>query len=540
MSNTMAKVSIAVPMQKLITFFNNELTHGVTKKNKIIGIGVAATMTLIYFVQDWALRPPKNLRHIPYLGYFSVIKSLYTNDSFFKRAHKVNLPFLNNDNNLGVYLEPGMLGWEVNISDPEDAKLVLMKHEIFPKIDIREANVGNFFAKFLGGPSVLNLSSNQWKTQRMIINPAFRRSSPITLFGEVAKEMFVCMETMDETVNVSDLLLRYTLDAIGRAAFDYNFNTLSNESDNEWLETYKHIIIGLRDIKFFVFPSLDKHLLWLFPQRRRIHKKLDRLKEMLDEVIEYKRTLLKEGIVYNSHLEENEKDVLTLLIESQSTGKEMITDEELKSNLRLFFFAGQSTSASVLSFALHELSKHPEVQQKAREEAITILGDEPMDVIPTMEDTKKMVYINQVLKETLRLHCPAPRVLTRTVAEDTILPSGTFVPEGSHLTVNIYNLHHRNKHWKDSNEFNPDRFASNGDGIRGSGEGVAWSPFGNGARQCIGMNFTLNEQRVLLSMMLKKFTWSAPKHAENSEQMPTAGFPIVSPVDLEITFHKRY
>ncbi|CAO3644063.1 unnamed protein product [Mucor hiemalis] len=158
---------------------------------------------------------------------------------------------------------------------------------------------------------------------------------------------------------------------------------------------------------------------------------------MLDEVIENKRNLLKEGIVYNSNLLENEKDELTLMIESESIGEGLLTDEELKSNLRVFFFAGQSTTTSALSFALYELGKHPEFQQKAREEAISILGEEPTDVIPTMEDTKKMVYINQVLKETLRLHDPVPRVFTRTATEDTILSCGSLVPKGAHVAVNF-------------------------------------------------------------------------------------------------------
>ncbi|CAO3644060.1 unnamed protein product [Mucor hiemalis] len=170
-------------------------------------------MTLIYIIQDWALKPPRNLRHMPYVGYYSVIKSLSFNESFFERAHRVNLPLLNNNNKLAVYTEPGGLGWEVNVSDPEDAKRVLMKH------DILEADVGNILSKFIGGPNLLNISGNEWKIQRMIANPAFRRASPINLFGEVAKEMFVAMETMGETFNISDLLMRYTLDVIGRAAF---------------------------------------------------------------------------------------------------------------------------------------------------------------------------------------------------------------------------------------------------------------------------------------------------------------------------------
>lgn len=44
---------------------------------------------------------------------------------------------------------------------------------------------------------------------------------------------------------------------------------------------------------------------------------------------------------------------------------------------------------------------HPEIQQRAREEAISILGDEPEDVLPTVADTKNMTYINQIIKEVL-------------------------------------------------------------------------------------------------------------------------------------------
>jgi cholesterol 24(S)-hydroxylase len=131
------------------------------------------------------------------------------------------------------------------------------------------------------------------------------------------------------------------------------------------------------------------------------------------------------------------------------------------------------------------------------------LGDEPKDVLPSVEETKKMTYINQVMKETLRINDPAPRVVPRLVTEDTVLPSGLFVPKGSLVTVNIFNLHHSEKVWKNSNQFNPDRFTEDGEASREAGEGMTWIPFGNGARQCLGMNFSLNEQRVLLSMLCK-------------------------------------
>lgn len=58
-----------------------------------------------------------------------------------------------------------------------------------------------------------------WKSQRKVTNPAFRRSMPVKLFGKSTQEMFVAMDDMGETVNVSKLMRRYTLDVIGKAGF---------------------------------------------------------------------------------------------------------------------------------------------------------------------------------------------------------------------------------------------------------------------------------------------------------------------------------
>jgi cytochrome P450 len=81
--------------------------------------------------------------------------------------------------------------------------------------------------------------------------------------------------------------------------------------------------------------------------------------------------------------------------------------------------------------------------------------------------------------------------------------SGIHIPKGATVTVNIYDLHHSEKLWKDPFVFDPERFAEDGEGTREAGEGISWIPFGTGARQCIGMNFSLTEQRVFLSMLCK-------------------------------------
>jgi cytochrome P450 len=77
-----------------------------------------------------------------------------------------------------------------------------------------------------------------------------------------------------------------------------------------------------------------------------------------------------------------------------------------------------------------------------------------------------------------------------------------FIPKGTILHPNMHDMHHYEKAWRDPFAFNPDRFEDS-DSNKSNIEGFTWSPFGNGARKCIGMNFSLTEQRVLLSMLCK-------------------------------------
>lgn len=90
---------------------------------------------------------------------------------------------------------------------------------MFPKCDFNIGNEQGFLNKFIAGPNVLIISGDHWKSQRKVINPAFRRSMPMKLFGQLTQELFATIQVLGGTVDVSDLMMRCTLDAIGRAGF---------------------------------------------------------------------------------------------------------------------------------------------------------------------------------------------------------------------------------------------------------------------------------------------------------------------------------
>lgn len=64
-----------------------------------------------------------------------------------------------------------------------------------------------------------------------------------------------------------------------------------------------------------------------------------------------------------------------------------------------FFFAGHDTTSDALAFAIAQMGRNKEIQERARAEMIAVLGDQPEDVLATVEDTKKMKYLDAIIKE---------------------------------------------------------------------------------------------------------------------------------------------
>ncbi|KAI8982296.1 cytochrome P450 [Mycotypha africana] len=535
---TIAIKNIAVAANLVRDAIVKTLQTTATKKQKAIGI-VAAILVSCYIIRDRILKPPKSLRHLRYEGFFQVLKSIFNNESYWDRAHRSILPIINKEDENGLYVRPGTNGWEVHVTNPAAAKLILYKHDKFPKREIQEKNkTTTLLPKFVvGGRNIVFLNHQEWKAQRKIVNPAFHRSAPVKLFGELTVELFRVMDKMNEdTIDVGDIMQRLTLDVIGKAGFGFDFHAIS-QKDNKWVKTYNSVISGIQDPLYAIFPILDRKFLWLLPKRRKVHEDLNRFLKMLEEVIEVKKMAIKNGDTQNKDLEENEKDLLTLMIESINRGEGVMTDTELKSNLSLFFLAGHDTTSNTLSFVIYYLAKNPEIQQRAREEAEEILGKGPGDVLPTLEQTKAATYIDHVMKETLRINGPVTQIF-RTSTEDTVL-SGQFIPKKTEIVVDIFNIQHSEKVWKDADEFNPDRFAEGGEGDLATREGLAWLPFGGGARQCIGINFSLTEQRVFLLMLLRKFTWSLPENSKHKNNVISKGI-IIGPDQLYVIFKNRY
>ncbi|KAI8342010.1 cytochrome P450 [Chlamydoabsidia padenii] len=526
-------------IQALVLNVNSRLALP-RSRNNVLSIGAALSLVLAYWAVDRVVRPPKKLRHIPYINFFQYLYMMMIQRKPLAEVSKALIvPLVSNPASQSIYLRPDRLGWMLHIANPVAAKKFFLKTDVFGKADL-SAQKGSLLHDFLGENNILMATQKEeWKKHRKLVNPAFHKSKPVKLFATLGHKTFKVLDSSNEQpVDIGRLMERYTLEVIGAAGFGFDFDSILDEN-NKWVETYYHIKSGVNDPLFFFFPLLDQKFLWLFPERRRKHEALQRFLGMLDDVIEKKRRYLqsKEGKMDES--EDVEKDLLTLMLEGELSGEGVLTNEELKSNLNVFFIAGHDTTANALSFAIHALARDPVLQQQARDEVISVLGDAPENIFPTSEDTKQLDLLNRIIKENLRLHGPAVVGTPRKLRQDTEV-AGFYVPKDTPVTVNIYDLHHNPTLWDDPETFDPSRFADGGESDQKAGGGMSYAPFYNGQRMCIGMQFSLDEQRVMLSCLLRKYEWYLPENSEHKDRVITGNVGLLTPVNLKVIFKRRY
>ncbi len=175
-----------------------------------------------------------------------------------------------------------------------------------------------------------------------------------------------------------------------------------------------------------------------------------------------------------------------------------MTDDLIRDQLLTMLIAGHDTSTALLAWVLYLLGVHDEARQAVVAEVDAVIG--AGDAPPTVEQINRLEFLDQVIKETLRLYPPI-HVGNRRMPQEQGL-CGYHVREGTRVMYSIYLSHRDPEHWREPDAFCPARFA------RGSEEKVppfTYVPFGGGPRNCIGAAFAQVEARTVLARLFQRF-----------------------------------
>jgi cytochrome P450 len=150
------------------------------------------------------------------------------------------------------------------------------------------------------------------------------------------------------------------------------------------------------------------------------------------------------------------QDLLDFFFEQGNPDGSELTNEQAQDVVMNFLIAGRDTSAQTLSWLFWELAKHPDVEEKLREEAFRVLGQ---DGVATYESLKDLKYTNAVLNEALRLHPNVPMGRKFVLTDDVLPGTGTKVYAGNNVAYCSWAMGRLESLWgKDAKEFQPERW----------------------------------------------------------------------------------
>lgn len=221
------------------------------------------------------------------------------------------------------------------------------------------------------------------------------------------------------------------------------------------------------------------------------------------------------------------QDLFSLLCQATDEEGKGYTDQEIVDHMIFLMMAAHDTTTSTLTSITYALAKHPEWQARLLEEVNT-LGDGDL----TNADLDNMTETDWVIKEALRMYPPLSTLpkFSNTAFEF----EGHLIPAGAMVMTYPIHTHYMDEYWDKPYKFDPARFSPKR--AEHKRHAYSWVPFSGGAHMCIGLHFANMQIKLVLSEMLKNYSWQI----EEGYEMPVQQSPISKPRDnLPITLKAR-
>nr|QIS60145.1 cytochrome P450 302A1 [Pardosa pseudoannulata] len=277
-------------------------------------------------------------------------------------------------------------------------------------------------------------------------------------------------------LDIQPLLFRWALECIGVVTLNRRLGCLTENGNKEVLDLVK----AVHNTHEAVFATENSPLKYK-ENYRMLTESQDYLSTVVEKYFEEATGEIRNG--------KHEDSVLARMMDTDASKKDLFT------MILDMFLAGIDTTAYALAFALYNLARNREVQDKLREELRTALPEKHSRL---SEKRCRMPYLQLVIKETLRVN-PIAIGTGRILPCDTVL-GGYKVPAKTMIILQHQVASKLDKYFEDPDRFYPERWTQP--------VPLVSSPFGYGPRLCIGSRIARKEMQLAIARIVRNFLLS--------------------------------
>lgn len=396
----------------------------------------------------------------------------------------------------------------VVITSPEAAREVLRTHDQF--LSNRGSNNSiNSFNHQERSLVWLPSSSARWKLWRklsatLLFSPQRMEATKDLRMKKVKDLLSFMSESSErkEAVDISRALFTTTLNIISSLLFSVDLGSYDRLKElNGFQDTVTGVMeaIGNPDAANY-FPFL--RFFDLQGNSKKVKDNIERLFRVFRGFIDAK---IAEKTLRSNPKDVTDGDFLDALLHLTEGDEAEFNTNDIEHFLSDLFTAGTDTSSSTVEWAMAELLSNPKTMEKAQAEIDHVIGQK---CIVQESDISELPYLQAVVKETFRLHPPAPLLVPRK-AESDVEVLGYMVRKDTQVLINVWAIGRDPSVWENPSQFEPERFL--GKEIDVKGRDYELTPFGGGRRICPGLPLAVKTVNLMLASLLHSFDWKLPK-----------------------------
>ncbi|XP_048234792.1 premnaspirodiene oxygenase-like isoform X3 [Ricinus communis] len=411
-----------------------------------------------------------------------------------------------------------------------------------------KSEVSNSSSKLPPGPRKLPIIGNMLQLIGSLLHHRLRdlatQYGPVMhlQLGEVSNFVISSPEAAREVMKTHDISFAQRPFVLAASIVMYNFKDIVFAPyGDQWRQLRKICILELLSLKrvqsfrsvreeevLFLVNSISSNagspinlgfsVADTFPSFKFLHgltgirRKLERLHQEADTILE---NIIKEHrdnkASGRSDMKSEAVDLVDVLLNLHDHGnlEFPFTTDNIKAVMLDLFIAGTESSSGIIEWAMAEMIKNSRVLGKAQEEVRQIFNKKQCIIDET--GLQELKYLKLVIKETLRLHPPAPLLLPRECREKVEV-CGYEIPVNAKVIVNAWAIGRDPRYWNEAEKFFPERFLDNS--IDYKGNDFEFIPFGAGRRMCPGISYGMAVIELSLANLLYHFDWKLPDGME--------------------------